>query len=65
MQEWVGIAGVTIYAQAIFRIAGFDATKSQWTSGLDNLFSMFSKLVCVFTLNRIRCRWTLYCDSVS
>lgn len=65
MQEWVGIAGVTIYAQAIFCIAGFDATKSQWTSGLDNLSSMFSKLVRVSTLDRIRRRWTLYRASVS
>ncbi|KAM5465086.1 putative dihydrolipoyl dehydrogenase [Microsporum audouinii] len=40
MQEWVGIAGVTIYAPTIFRIAGFDAIKSQWISGLNNVFYM-------------------------
>jgi hypothetical protein len=44
MQEWIGIAGVTIYAPTIFRIAGFDATKSQWVSGLNNIFYMFSTL---------------------
>lgn len=40
MQEWVGIAGVTVYAPTIFSIAGFDSTKSQWISGLNNVFYM-------------------------
>jgi MFS family permease len=40
MQEWVGIAGVTVYAPTIFSIAGFDSTKSQWISGLNNIFYM-------------------------
>ncbi|KAM5430892.1 putative dihydrolipoyl dehydrogenase [Microsporum canis] len=64
MQEWVGIAGVTIYAPTIFRIAGFDAIKSQWISGLNNVFYMFATLICVFTLDRIGRRWTLYWGSV-
>lgn len=64
MQEWVGIAGVTIYAPTIFRIAGFDARKSQWVAGLNNIFYMFSTLACVFTLDRIGRRWTLYWGSV-
>lgn len=64
MQEWIGIAGVTVYAPTIFRIAGFDAQKSQWISGLNNVFYMFSTLVCVFTLDRIGRRWTLYWGSV-
>ncbi|EFE40097.1 MFS monosaccharide transporter, putative [Trichophyton verrucosum HKI 0517] len=63
MQEWVGIAGVTIYAPTIFRIAGFDAIKSQWISGLNNIFYMFATLICVFTLDRIGRRWTLYWGS--
>ncbi|KMU86956.1 quinate permease [Coccidioides immitis H538.4] len=63
MQEWVGIAGVTIYAPTIFRIAGFDAMKSQWISGLNNIFYMISTLICVFTLDRIGRRWTLYWGS--
>ncbi|KAL1962325.1 hypothetical protein VTN77DRAFT_9816 [Rasamsonia byssochlamydoides] len=65
MQEWVGIAGVTIYAPTIFRIAGFNAEKSQWISGLNNIFYMFATLVCVFTLDRIGRRWTLYWGSVA
>ncbi|KAH9898978.1 general substrate transporter [Xylariomycetidae sp. FL2044] len=64
IQEWVGIAGVTIYAPTIFRIAGFDAIKSQWISGLNNIFYMFATLICVFTLDRIGRRWTLYWGAV-
>ncbi|KAL4926860.1 putative MFS monosaccharide transporter [Aspergillus undulatus] len=60
MQEWVGIAGVTVYAPTIFSIAGFDTMKSQWISGLNNVFYMFATVVCVFTLDRIGRRWTLY-----
>lgn len=60
LQEWVGIAGVTIYAPTIFRIAGFDTVKSQWISGLNNIFYMFATLICVYTLDRIGRRWTLY-----
>ncbi|KAK2739396.1 hypothetical protein FQN55_009469 [Onygenales sp. PD_40] len=65
MQEWVGIAGVTIYAPTIFRISGFDSMKSQWISGLNNIFYMFATLICVFTLDRIGRRWTLYWGSVA
>ncbi|KAK8015485.1 hypothetical protein PG991_008373 [Apiospora marii] len=64
IQEWVGIAGVTVYAPTIFRIAGFDTEKSQWISGLNNVFYMFATLVCVFTLDRIGRRWTLYWGAV-
>lgn len=63
-QEWVGIAGVTIYAPTIFRIAGFDTMKSQWISGLNNIFYMLATLICVFTLDRIGRRWTLYWGAV-
>lgn len=64
IQEWVGIAGVTIYAPTIFRIAGFDTVKSQWISGLNNIFYMFATLICVFTLDKIGRRWTLYWGAV-
>jgi sugar porter (SP) family MFS transporter len=64
LQEWVGIAGVTVYAPTIFRIAGFDTDKSQWISGLNNIFYMFATLICVFTLDRIGRRWTLYWGAV-
>jgi sugar porter (SP) family MFS transporter len=64
MQEWVGIAGVTIYAPTIFGIAGMSPGKRQWIAGLNNVFYMFSTLICVFTLDRIGRRWTLYWGSV-
>jgi MFS family permease len=64
IQEWVGIAGVTVYAPTIFRIAGFGTEKSQWISGLNNIFYMFATLICVFTLDRIGRRWTLYWGAV-
>ncbi|KAI9850367.1 MAG: hypothetical protein M1838_005757 [Thelocarpon superellum] len=64
MQEWIGIAGVTIYAPTIFSLAGFDAHKVGWISGLNEIFYLFSTLICVFTLDRIGRRWTLYYGSV-
>ncbi|CAN9193915.1 unnamed protein product [Alternaria alternata] len=63
MQEWVGIAGVTIYAPTIFGIAGMNPAKRQWISGLNNIFYMFATLICVFTLDRIGRRWTCYWGS--
>jgi sugar porter (SP) family MFS transporter len=64
VQEWVGIAGVTVYAPTIFRISGFDTNKSQWFSGLNNIFYMFSTIICVLTLDRIGRRYTLYWGSI-
>ncbi|KMU74458.1 sugar transport protein 2 [Coccidioides immitis RMSCC 3703] len=62
MQEWVGIAGVTIYAPTIFRIAGFDAMKSQWISGLNNIFYM--TLLCPVMFDSIGEK-TLYIFAIS
>ncbi|PVH70747.1 general substrate transporter [Cadophora sp. DSE1049] len=64
VQEWTGIAGITVFAPTIFRTAGFDTEKSQWISGLNNIFYMFSTLICVFTLDRIGRRWTLYWGAI-
>lgn len=64
MQSWTGISGVTMYGPQIFAIAGFGASKTQWLSGLNNIIYMFSTLICVFTLDRIGRRWTLYWGSV-
>lgn len=50
---------------AIFAIAGYGALKAQWISGLNNIFYMFSTLICVFTLDRIGRRWTLYWGAVA
>ncbi|KAK9318888.1 hypothetical protein V1517DRAFT_342241, partial [Lipomyces orientalis] len=58
-QYWSGIAGITMFAPTIFRIAGFDSHKAQWIAGLNNIFYTFSTLICVFTLDKIGRRWTL------
>lgn len=82
IQEWVGIAGVTVYAPTIFRIAGISNADSQWISGLNDitymvsrsqhalLFSIhadvpqFATLICVFTLDRVGRRRTLYWGAI-
>lgn len=46
--------------EAIFKIAGFDSHKTMWISGLNNIFYAFATLLCVFTLDRIGRRWTLW-----
>lgn len=50
---------------AIFTIAGFTAHKAQWLSGVNNILYMFATLICVFTLDRIGRRKTLYWGSVA
>ena len=42
MQEWIGIAGVTIYAPTIFRTAGIADKDVQWIAGLNNITYMVS-----------------------
>lgn len=64
IQCWTGIAGVTMYGPTIFSIAGFAPDKTQWVSGLNNIFYMFSTIICVVIIDRIGRRWTLYWGSV-
>ncbi|KAF1987132.1 general substrate transporter [Aulographum hederae CBS 113979] len=64
LQCWSGIAGITMFGPTIFGIAGFSVGKAQWISGLNNVFYMFATLICVFTLDRIGRRWTLYWGAV-
>ena len=49
MQEWIGIAGVTVYAPTIFRIAGIGNGDSGWVSGLNNTVYMVSSLSLRYT----------------
>lgn len=39
-QEWIGIAGITIYGPTIFSIAGISADQRLWVSGLNNITYM-------------------------
>lgn len=64
VQEWVGIAAITVYQPTIFRQAGFTTDKSNWLSGLNNVFYMFSTLVAVFTLDRWGRRFSLYWGAI-
>ncbi|KAE8330932.1 general substrate transporter [Aspergillus sergii] len=64
LQSWTGIAGVTMYAPTIFRIAGFDSQKTMWISGLNNIFYAFATTICVFTIDRFGRRWTLWWGAV-
>ncbi|KAI9811426.1 MAG: hypothetical protein M1827_005409 [Pycnora praestabilis] len=66
MQEWIGIAGVTIYANDIFSQAGYSQEKSRWIAGVNDItyMSKFSTLVAVFTLDRLGRRKTLYWGSI-
>ncbi|KAL8291519.1 hypothetical protein RQP46_002497 [Phenoliferia psychrophenolica] len=60
LQEWGGIAAITIYQPIIFQLAGFDAQTSGWVSGVNTITYMFSTLICVFTLDRFGRRALLF-----
>ncbi|KAL8721843.1 MAG: hypothetical protein Q9225_001557 [Loekoesia sp. 1 TL-2023] len=64
LQEWIGIAGVTIYANDIFNQAGYSVFKSRWIAGINDIFYMFSTLIAVFTLDRLGRRVTLYWGNI-
>lgn len=59
MQEWIGIAGVTIYAPTIFRTAGIADKDVQWISGLNNITYMVrpiqSQFLGMISLTRTVC----------
>lgn len=57
-------SGITIYGPEIFTIAGIAPADRQWVAGLNNITYMFATLICVFTLDRIGRRWTLYWGAV-
>lgn len=40
LQEWIGIAGITIYGPEIFTIAGISASDRLWVSGLNDITYM-------------------------
>lgn len=42
LQEWIGIAGVTIYANDIFRQSGFTTFKARWLAGINVITYMVS-----------------------
>lgn len=40
LQEWIGIAGITIYGPTIFEIAGISAEDRLWVTGLNDITYM-------------------------
>jgi len=40
LQEWIGIAGITIYGPEIFTIAGISSKDRLWVSGVNNITYM-------------------------
>ena len=43
LQEWIGIAGITLYGPVIFTIAGISASDRLWVAGLNNITYMVRK----------------------
>lgn len=64
IQEWVGIAAVTVYAPTMFSQAGYDNRKSDWLSGLNMITYMISTLGSVVTIDRFGRRWGLWVGAV-
>ncbi|KAL2050899.1 hypothetical protein ABVK25_008797 [Lepraria finkii] len=64
LQEWIGIAGVTIYANDIFNQAGYSGQKARWISGVNDITYMFSTLIAIFTLDRLGRRVSLYWGAI-
>ncbi|KAF5337831.1 hypothetical protein D9758_015703 [Tetrapyrgos nigripes] len=64
IQEWVGIAAITVYAPTIFAEAGYGARKSQWLSGLNDVTYMIATLLAVVTIDRWGRRVGLWWGSV-
>ncbi|KAI0354200.1 general substrate transporter [Trametes cingulata] len=64
VQEWVGIAAITVYAPTIFAEAGYGARKSQWLSGLNDITYMLSTLLAVVTIDRLGRRIGLWWGAV-
>ena len=46
LQEWIGIAGITIYGPVIFQIAGISPEDRLWVAGLNDITYMVCSLFC-------------------
>ena len=44
LQEWIGIAGITIYGPTIFSFAGIPAKDRQWVAGLNDITYMVGRI---------------------
>ncbi|EJD04843.1 general substrate transporter [Fomitiporia mediterranea MF3/22] len=64
VQEWVGIAAVTVYAPTMFAQAGYSSRKSEWLSGVNTITYCLSTLVAILTIDRFGRRWGLWVGAV-
>ncbi|KZT00626.1 general substrate transporter [Laetiporus sulphureus 93-53] len=64
IQEWAGIAAITVYASTIFAEAGYSSRKAQWLSGLNDITYMLSTLLAVITIDRLGRRVGLWWGAV-
>ncbi|KAF8537071.1 putative MFS monosaccharide transporter [Trichophaea hybrida] len=64
IQEWVGVAGVTVYAPVMFRAAGFSAQMANLIAGCNNITYCLSTLIPVFILDKYGRRKILYVGAV-
>ena len=53
IQEWIGIAGITLYGPEIFRLAGIQPADRQWVAGLNNITYMVSEVFMLHTLDKL------------
>ncbi|KAI0937922.1 hypothetical protein AcV7_003256 [Taiwanofungus camphoratus] len=64
IQEWCGIAAITVYAPTIFAEAGYGPRKAQWLSGLNDVTYCISTLLAVVTIDRLGRRVGLWWGAV-
>ncbi|KAI5797097.1 putative transporter [Pyronema domesticum] len=64
IQEWVGVAGVTVYAPVMFRAAGFSSQKANLICGINTIFYTISTLIPVWCLDKYGRRNILYIGAV-
>ena len=59
IQEWIGIAGITIYGPVIFQIAGISTKDRLWVSGLNDITYMVRVMEQLFLQYANTTRWRL------
>jgi hypothetical protein len=65
MQAWTGVTSVVVYAPTLFRTAGFSDHKSELLTGCQNLVTMVSCALAIFTVDRFGRRPALLVGGVA
>ena len=64
MQAWTGVTSVVVYSPTLFRIAGFNAQKSDLLTGFGNIVTMVCCVLAIFTIDRFGRRKVLMVGGV-